>query len=209
MTIEITPTKLSNLLHKSVDHVMWANLLNQILPKYEINTFDRITQFLAQIIHESMGFSRLEENLNYKAQRLCEVWPTRFSKVTSEKFCGNKEMIANIAYASRMGNGDVLSGDGFKYRGRGLIQLTGKTNYINMAKSMGLTVYELTEKLSEPRTALITACSFWKRNGCNELADKRKLTDITVIINGGRNGLTERKITLNNVVNIFKEGDSK
>jgi putative chitinase len=201
--MNITIEQLNELIPRVKAKTLWIDIINELLPKYEINTFDRITQFLAQVIHESNGFTRLEENLNYKAQRLCEVWSTRFSKVTAERACGKPEIIANIAYSNRMGNGDPSSGDGFKYRGRGLIQLTGKRNYVNMSEMMGNTVDDLVNSLSTPRMALESACAFWKHNGCNELADKRKLTAITKIINGGDIGLTERKICLNNVIEIL------
>lgn len=185
----------------------WYDLLNSILPEYDINTIPRIAAFMAQTAHESADYTCLEENLNYKAQRLCEIWPTRFSRVSAEKVCGNPEMIANIAYANRMGNGDAISGDGYLYRGRGIIQLTGKTNYINMATSMAIPLDELVKSANESEMALRIACHFWKYNGCNAFADKKMITRITKIINGGSIGITERKTKFNTALNILSKGN--
>lgn len=171
----------------------WLPLMNKLLPKYEINTKERIAGFLSQCIHESANFTRLEENLNYSDQRLVVVFPKYF-KNGSEQFYNRKpEAIANIVYANRMGNGDTASGDGWRYRGRGVIQLTGKTNYDNFAKSIGKTIEQTVEYLKTKEGALESACWFWKSHNLNYAADAKNVTLLTKLINGGTNGLAERQ----------------
>ena len=163
--------------------------------KYSINTPLRLAHFLAQTAHESGGFRAIVENLNYSADSLNKVFPKYFANAgrDANEYARQPEKIANVVYASRMGNGDTASGDGFRYRGRGLIQLTGKNNYTAMAKDMGITVEECAAYLETPEGACESAAWFWNKNGLNSLADKDDVVAVTKKINGGTIGLDDRK----------------
>jgi putative chitinase len=168
--------------------------LSTLLPKYEIESVERVAGFLAQCGHESMDFTVLKENLNYGAKGLRSIFGKYFTDdVTATRYERKPEMIANKVYANRMGNGDEKSGDGYKYRGRGAIQLTGKENYTNFAKSIGKTLDETIVYLETLEGALESACWFWKKNGLNEIADKKDIVAMTKRINGGTIGLEDRK----------------
>lgn len=178
----------------------WLEPLNAAMASWEINSPQRIAAFLAQIAHESAGLTRLEENLRYSAKRLCQVWPKRFPSLqVAAPYANNPEKLANRVYAGRLGNGDEASGDGWRYRGRGLIQLTGRSNYASCGKALDIDLDETPDVLAEPTTASLSAAWFWSSRGLNELADhapgdddERDFTRITVIINGGKVGLAER-----------------
>ena len=169
--------------------------LDTLAEKYEINTPLRLAHFLAQTAHESGGFRAISENLNYSAESLDKVFPKYFKNAgrNAAEYARQPEKIANVVYASRMGNGDTASGDGFRYRGRGLIQLTGKNNYAAMAKDMGITVEEVAAYLETPEGACESAGWFWHKNGLNSLADKDDVVAVTKRINGGTIGLEDRK----------------
>ena len=172
----------------------WHHALCEILPEYEINTKERVAAFIAQCAHESGGFKFLKENLNYKAPSLRKVFPKYFpDDAIAAQYANKQEKIANRVYASRMGNGDEASGDGWRYCGRGLIQLTGKDNYTNFAKAVGKTVDEVVAYLDTLEGAIESACWFWKKNNLNAIADSKDMAKATKVINGGDLGLAERK----------------
>ena len=174
-----------------VDH--WHEALGVILPDYDINTLPRVAAFLAQCIHESAGFTALKENLNYKAQSLVRVWPRLFPDMeTANRYAHNQQAIANRAYSSRMGNGDEASGDGWKFCGRGLIQLTGRNNYQAFADSLEISIDEVPEYLGTFEGAVQSACWFWESNNLNALADNGDMVTLTKKINGGTLGLEDR-----------------
>jgi putative chitinase len=173
-----------------VDH--WYEALCKILPDYDISTVPRVAAFLAQTAHESGGYRALTENLNYRAETLSKVWPSKFPPDVAAQYAHNPEAIANRAYASRMGNGDEASGDGFRYCGRGLIQLTGKANYTAFAQSIDTPVEEIPDFLSTFEGAIQSACWFWENNNLNAVADAGDLVHMTKIINGGTLGLDDR-----------------
>jgi putative chitinase len=174
-----------------LDH--WYEALSQILPEYEINTPERVAAFLAQCAHESGGFKFLAENLNYRAVTLRKVFPKYFQDdATANAYAMKPAMIANRVYANRMGNGDEASGDGYRYCGRGLIQLTGKTNYSNFADSIETPLEEVTEYLQTFEGAIQSACWFWENNNLNALADVGDIKTMTKKINGGFIGLDDR-----------------
>jgi len=161
----------------------------------------RIAAFLGQIAHESGELKRVQEDLRYSPQRIHKMWPARFPTVESAlKYGRNPERLGNVVYANRMGNGDEKSGDGFKFRGRGLMQITGRANYERMAKLLDLpALVDRPDYLLEPRYAALSAAAFWSDNGLNREADKIEnepllnvVTTITKTINGGTNGLDER-----------------
>lgn len=192
----ITKQQLAQLLpgNPYIDH--WLDALNQLLPDYEINTPKRIAAFIAQCAHESGGFRTLKENLNYKAATLRKIFPKYFptDELANEYASkpNKQEAIANKVYANRMGNGDEASGDGFRYCGRGLIQLTGKDNYSWFAASLGITVEEAAEYLQTFEGAAQSACWFWETNNLNQWADKGDILTLTKRINGGTIGLEDR-----------------
>lgn len=164
-----------------------------------IDTPLRICHFLAQMSHESAGFTVLQENLNYSAQGLLRVFPKYFKDGIEVKYARKPEMIANRVYANRMGNGAEDTGDGFKYRGRGIIQLTGKDNYRVYSQDIfgDSRLLENPDLASDISVAAKIACRFWIKNNLNELADKDDIRTITRKINGGFNGLDHRTELLN------------
>jgi putative chitinase len=178
-----------------LDH--WCEALNKILPDYDIDTPQRVAAFLAQTAHESGGYTALHENLNYRAATLCKVFPKYFpNDAIAEQYASqpNKaELIANRVYASRMGNGDEASGDGYRYCGRGLIQLTGKQNYQSFANSLEMNVEDVPAFLQTFEGAIQSACWFWESNNLNQYADSGDILTMTKRINGGTIGLEDRK----------------
>jgi putative chitinase len=177
-----------------------ANALNKYLPKFEINTRDRAGAFIAQALHESLGFTRMTENLNYTAEALLKIWPKRFTpdqaamygRSDSLKKPANPQMIANVAYANRMGNGSIESGDGWRYRGRGPGQLTGASNYKLCGKALGLDLLTYPDQVAQIETGLAAFAWFWRNNGLNELADNVEINRISGRVNGGDLGLQAR-----------------
>ena len=170
----------------------WLTGLNDCFDKYDISTPQRQSCFLAQVMHESGGFKFLEENLNYSAQALMRTWGSRFPDIdTAEKFEHNPEKIANKVYAGRMGN--MEEGDGWKYRGRGLIQLTGRENYANFGHNVGVDVLSNPDLLATPEYACLSAGFYWNKRNLNEYADKMDIETITKRINGGLLGIEDRK----------------
>jgi putative chitinase len=175
----------------------------EILPDYEINTTQRIAAFLAQCAHESNGFTALQENLNYRAVTLRKVFPKYFTDSSAEEFAGKPELIANRVYSNRMGNGPEESGDGFRYCGRGLIQLTGKNNYQNFADSLEMKVEDVPEYLGTFEGAIQSACWFWESNNLNEFADSGDFITMTKRINGGTIGLEDRIEHYKHALNVL------
>lgn len=192
----MTPSKLAAAANISAELAeKWAGPLGAAMDKFVINTPRRQAQFIAQIAHESGGFKQLTENLNYSAQGLASTWPGRFSTGTgpnelAREIARNPEKIANAAYGLRMGNN--AQGDGWRYRGRGLIQLTGKANYQAAASAIGAPLVEQPDLVAEPAMAAMTAAWFWSKNGLNALADSGDTRAVTKRINGGTTGLDDR-----------------
>lgn len=188
-----------------VDH--WYEALCTILPDYEIDTPQRVAAFLAQCAHESGGFRALKENLNYRAETLRKVFPKYFPDDATAQHYANmpnkQEAIANRVYANRMGNGPEESGDGFRYCGRGLIQLTGKQNYSKFAESLDIGVEEASEFLSTFEGAVQSACWFWESNNLNQYADSGDILTMTKRINGGTIGLEDRKKHYEHALHVF------
>jgi putative chitinase len=194
--MELTKEQLKQLLPKNPYIDQWHNALAQLLPEYEINTPQRIAAFIAQCAHESGGFLFLKENLNYRAATLRKLFGKYFpTDALAEEYASKpnkQEAIANRIYANRMGNGDEASGDGFRYCGRGLIQLTGKENYSWFAASLGIPVEEASEYLQTFEGAAQSACWFWETNNLNKWADTGDIKELTRRINGGYIGLEDR-----------------
>ena len=190
----ITKEQLSQLIPKNPYLDQWCQALNEILPEYGIDTPQRVAAFIAQCAHESGGFVFLKENLNYRAVSLRKTFPKYFpDDAVAAAYANKPEMIANRVYANRMGNGDEASGDGFRYCGRGLIQLTGRDNYTFFAGSLDIPVEEASEYLQTFEGAVQSACWFWETNNLNQWADKDDILTLTKRINGGTIGLEDRK----------------
>lgn len=172
----------------------WHEALDQLLDDYGITTPHRVAHFIAQCAHESGGFNFIKENLNYSAAGLNNTFRKYFPTIESAKpYERRPEMIANRVYANRMGNGDEESGDGWRYCGRGLIQLTGKDNYTFFAGSLGIPVEQAADYLATFEGAAQSACFFWEQNNLNRFADVNDVKGLTRAINGGENGLADRE----------------
>lgn len=192
------------------DPAKWLDAVVETCVEFEINTPQRIAAFLAQTAHESGGYTMLTENLNYKAATLAACWPNRFAVLGADKkpikengknvptavansIAGKPELIANLVYSGRMGNGPAESGEGWAYRGRGLKQLTGKYNYIKCGEGLRVDLVGNPDLLLEPMYAARSAGWFWKSNNLSVFADKGDMEGMTKKINGGLIGIDDRK----------------
>jgi putative chitinase len=203
-TFDFKKEQLKEMIPKNPYVDQWFEAIYEILPEYEITTPQRVAAFLAQCAHESGGFVFLKENLNYKAASLRRVFPKYFpDDAIAAQYAGKGEMIANRVYANRMGNGDEASGDGFRYCGRGLIQLTGKNNYTFFAGSLDIPVEEASEYLQTFEGAVQSACFFWEQNKLNQWADAGDILTLTKRINGGTIGLEDRIKHYEHALHIF------
>jgi len=190
----ITPEKLKLIIPDNKHINEWCASLNKILPEYEINTTNRLAMFLAQCAHESIDFTVLTENLYYRSETLLHSWPTHFpTAMIADQYAMQPEKIANRAYANRLGNGNEASGDGWKYRGKGLIQVTGKDNTVKFAKFKNMTVDQAVAYLITFDGAVDSACWYWKVDNINHWCDTGDVKKVTELINGGDNGLDDRK----------------
>ena len=201
--MELTKELLSKLIPNNPNIDGWYNALSKLLPDYEINTPQRMAAFIAQCSHESGGFTTLKENLNYRAETLSKIWPSKFPADVATQYAGQPEKIANRAYANRMGNGDEASGDGWKYCGRGLIQLTGHDNYQAFADSIETSIEQIPDYLQTFEGAAQSACWFWETNNLNKLADAGDIKAMTKVINGGYIGLDDRIAHYEHALKIF------
>ncbi|HDC4513477.1 TPA: glycoside hydrolase family 19 protein [Enterobacter cloacae] len=187
----------------------WYQPVVAAMEKYGIDTPLRQAHFLAQVGHESAGFTKVSEGLNYSEVALRTMFGNRITAEQAKDYGrnaghpANQPMIANIIYANRNGNGDVKSGDGYRYRGRGLIQITGRTNYSALVKQLGVDVVKNPDLLTGNRLAAESAAAWWKNHGLNEIADSDDVSRITRIINGGTNGMDDRKSRLTKAKGIL------
>ena len=200
------------------DPAKWLDAVIETCAEFEINTPQRVAAFLAQTSHESGGYTMLSENLNYKAATLAACWPNRFATLGPDKkpkkdekgksiptavanaIAGKPELIANMVYSARMGNGPAESGEGWKFRGRGLKQLTGKDNYARCGRDLGIDLVGNPDMLLEPTYAARSAGWFWRANSLSTFADKGDLEGMTKKINGGLIGYAERKAKYDKVL---------
>lgn len=187
--------KIKHLLHGNNEWEDWVEPIQELLPKYDINTVNRIAMFFSQCGHESLNFKVLSENLNYSAKGLNAVFPKYFKNAGRDAadYHRQPERIANVVYSDRMGNGPTESGDGWLFRGRGVIQLTGRDNYTAFANSLDRSVERTIEYLETNKGALESACWFWQTRKLNDYADKQDIRAATKRINGGYNGLEDRR----------------
>jgi putative chitinase len=205
---------LTAILKSNKEVAAWHVALTKILPKYEINTKERVAAFIAQTAHESGNYTTLKENLNYSAAGLAKTWPKRFvSEAAAMPYNRNPEKIANKVYADRLGNGNEASGDGWKYRGRGVIQLTGKDNVAAFAKSINKTLDETVTYLETKEGAIESACWYWKTNNLNRWVDIKDFDGLSDCINLGRKtpaigdaiGFADRKSKYDLALSLFSK----
>ncbi len=211
----LTANLLKQVFPLCADPARWVQALNPALEQYQINTRARLSSFLAQNGYESNQFNRLVESLNHTTPlRLIKVWPKRFPTLASAVSCvGNASRLANFVYANRLGNGDSTSGDGFKFRGRGIIQITGRSNYAAAGQEISVNLIEAPDRLLTPTTAALAAAWFWNNRGLNALADDKTgdddledFTEITRRVNGGTTGINQRLLAFNMIEARFAQG---
>ena len=203
--MQITLEQLTNFFEDTDDSVLtnFVDPINKVIEEFEINTTERISMFLAQVGHESGGLTKLHENLNYKAARLVQIFPKYFRDVDPDDYGGKPEAIANRVYADRMGNGSEDSGDGYRFRGRGAVQLTGRSNYTACGKDLGIDLETNPDYLETPEGAIRSAAWFWDQHDLNEYADNGDVTMVTKRINGGTIGLEERAELYKEALRVF------
>ena len=171
----------------------WVDALNETFSRFNLTSNNQKAMFIGQCSHECGNFRILEENLNYKAATLMKLWPRRFPTLEkANEYSGNPKKIANSVYCSRMGNRDENSGDGFRFRGRGIIQITGHSSYFHAGKALGVDLVSNPDLASNPKYAALTGGWFWSTHNLNAPADALDYTKVTKIINGGTIGLDDR-----------------
>tara|TARA_B100000925_G_C21997366_1_gene469580 strand:+ start:816 stop:1664 length:849 start_codon:yes stop_codon:yes gene_type:complete len=182
------------LIHRD-DWKEWYDSMCEILPLWGVDTIERVAGFIAQCGHESGGFRVLSENLNYSAKALNTIFPKYFRRAgrDANEYHRQPEKIANVIYANRMDNGDASSGDGWTFRGGGILQLTGRYNYTQFGKAVEKTAEEAVEYVRTKKGALDSACWFWDENNINDYCDRQDIVGMTKRINGGTIGLEDRK----------------
>ena len=183
------------LLEGNSDHKAWYEAMCEILPLWEVDTIERVAGFIAQCGHESRHFNVLTENLNYSASALNKIFGKYFVRAgrDPQPYHRQPEKIANVIYASRMDNGDTNSGDGWKFRGGGILQLTGRYNSTEFGKAVEMTPEDATDYVRTKKGALDSACWFWDTNKINKYCDNQDIVGMTKRINGGTIGLEDRK----------------
>jgi putative chitinase len=197
VAVSLTEKQFSTLFPKA--NPMIRAPLNRVMARYKIDSPVRAAAFLAQIGHESAGLTLVVENLNYSAEGLAATWPSRYRGTSgapnalAQNLARKPEAIANNTYANRIGNGDEASGGGWKFRGRGFMQTTGRANYAKLGAAVGTNFTAVPELLEQPEYAAVSAAFFWHSNGLNELADAGEFDQITRKINGGTHGTADRR----------------
>lgn len=195
---------LQQIIPKNAYTSYWYSALEQLLPDYQIDTPQRLAAFLAQCAHESGNFVFIKENLNYRWQSLRKTFPKYFpTDALAQQYEKQPQKIANRVYANRMGNGPEESGDGYKFCGRGLIQLTGRDNYSWFAASLEITPEEASEYMETFEGAAQSACWFWETNNLNQWADRGDIVTLTKRINGGTIGLEDRQKHYQHALHVF------
>jgi putative chitinase len=200
-----TEEMVRELLAGNNDAADWYKQMCEVLPKYDINTVERVAGFIAQCSHESRDFNVLTENLNYSASALNKIFPKYFERAgrDASRYHRQPEKIANVIYANRMGNGDVYSGMGWMYRGGGILQLTGFNNYEAFAASVGITPRRAVEYVRTRKGALESACWFWRKNNLNRYCDRQDIVGMSKRINGGTHGLDDRKVRYLHAIDVL------
>jgi putative chitinase len=189
----LTPQTFAKMIPTNKNPDIWFQPAVEMFKKYDINTENRIAGFMSQTAHESGDFQTVVENLNYSWQGLRKTFGKYFkTDEEAKKYHRKPEEIANVVYANRMGNGNTASGDGWRFRGRGLIQLTGRNNMTAFANSIKKTPENAALYCETPKGALESACWFWKTNNLNRFCDANDINGLSRAVNGGTNGLSDR-----------------
>lgn len=178
--------------------------LSDAMELYEIDTPLREVSFVANIAHESAMFTRLVESLNYSPQRLMAVFPKRFTAAEAVEFAHDEKRIAERVYGGRMGNGPEGSGDGWNYRGRGFLMLTGRNQYRYSGRRVGENLEDVPERAAVPGVAAVIAADYWHKAGCNLMADEKRFESIRRAINGGLNGLEDVYAIQSKIINAWR-----
>ena len=189
----LTKDHIIHILHGNADAAAWADAALEILPKYGITTANRIAGFFAQCGHESMNFTVLSENLNYRAETLEKLFSKYFSKAgrNAADYAKQPEKIANVIYGGRMRNTE--EGDGWRFRGRGVIQLTGRDNYTSFGLTIDMTAEQVIDYVQTKKGALESACWYWDSRKINLACDEGDIVKMTKLVNGGTIGLEDRR----------------
>ena len=212
MNFPLTREMLHHMLNGNPDSDMWYDALSEIMPKYKINTPKRIAGFISQCAHESYDFRRIQENLNYSESALNTVFSRYFGtgrgKRNAKDYARQPEKIANYVYMDKYRTkkgalGNIYDGDGWRFRGRGLKQLTGRNNYEAFGKTVGMTAEQAAEYVATPKGAVESACWFWDRAKLNRIADKGDIVAMTKKINGGTIGLEDRVSRWKKALSLF------
>jgi putative chitinase len=206
--MNITLEQFKQMIPSNKDAASWYSIAIPLFEKYNLNTVNRIAGFMAQTSHESNDFNVLQENLNYSATRLLQVFPSYFTKETAASSAKKPEIIANIVYndANRKNKiGNTQPGDGYRFRGRGIIQLTGRWNYDKFGKSIGKTAEEAASYLETKQGALESALWYWNINNINKFADSDDINGMSKAVNGGDVGLAERVTKYNKNKQLLKQ----
>lgn len=207
-----TASHVRQILKGNANATRWHSAMMEIFPKYNITTVERVAGFLAQTAHESNNFRTLEENLNYSASRLVEVFPRYFGpgKRNPAEYANNPEKLANYIYMDEFRGrsgalGNKTLGDGWKFRGRGIKQLTGRDNYERFGKTVGMSAEKAAEYVATEKGAIESACWFWNQRNLNPVADAKNIRRMTELINGGTIGLEDRTRRFNEALKILGE----
>lgn len=177
--------------------------MNVAIERADLSTPERLAAFIAQTGHESGGFRFMEENLNYKAESLCRVWPSHFNAENAAEYAHQPEKIASRAYANRMANGNEESGDGWTYRGRGWLQTTGKSGYTQLSDATQIDFVSNPDAVATPEGAAISAAVFWEKHNLNRHVDNNDFVGLTKAINGGTIGLEDRMARFNHAMTVL------
>ena len=206
MEFQLTEEHVSEILHME-DASEWHAAMLEMFPEYEITTRNRVAGFLAQTAHESANYKVLSENLNYSAKALDAIFGKYFKRAgrDAKEYHRQPEKIANVIYANRMDNGDTASGDGWRYRGGGILQLTGKWNYTKFGGACRKNAEQATQYVRTPKGAIESACWFWRTNNINKHCDNNDIITMTKRINGGTIGLADRKKHYAHALEVFGE----
>lgn len=198
----INASQLKAIFPQCRDAGMWSTILPSVIREFQLDDPVELAEWLAQCGHESAQFTRLTENLSYSARALMATWPKRFPDLQiATKYARQPDRIANYVYANRMGNGEVGSGDGFRYRGRGLFQITGRDNYRQCGEALNLMLLTFPQKLEDPINAARSAGWYWRARMKNHTPGD--VEHSTKIINGGLNGLSERQAFFNTAMQVL------
>jgi putative chitinase len=200
----LTPEILKQVLQNNPNYLEWFNLLQKFLPLYEVNTPFRVAAFLANTAHETGNYILLSENLNYSKDRLLKLFKKYFNEGNVDKYANKKILIGSRVYANRMGNGDEESQDGYIYRGKGLIQITGKDNTTALSKSINKSLSETCKYLLTKEGALVGSLFYWKTNNINRLADLNDIAKVRKAVNGGTIGLDDTTLRYNKALKLLK-----